>query len=1067
MGLTYLAGPRARSRIREAREFLLDLPAGQPFLVVGHRRHPADRLCHEVAERREALFGAHRCGFLTLAETLAAPGLARRRLTPLTPAARLGLVAEGVHQAREEGTLDRLTRVAGGPGLARRLAATFDELRLAEIAPEPLERLDPAVGRLYAGYVEALSSGRFADRAEALRIACARIEEPGAASSHPIGLPTVFLDVRLHHQASRPFAKALCARSPAVLWTLPHGDTETEQALRDFGGAPHPAGGVPSASRRVRAPASGSRRESALASGSRRESALAAAQRRLFTTDDDASRPLEPDSVRVIAAPGANAEALEAVRICLDAARDGAPFDRMAVLLPGRAALQASRFPPAFQRAGIPAFFDFGDRKPNPAGRAFLALLDCALDDFSVARFAEYLSLGQAPAPPDRPAASPRRWEEILLDASVLRGADRWESRLGARIQELAGLERKEANDSARRERRDLESLRQVALPIIRRLDALRWKRRPWEAWIERLRDLARTALREPDIVVERLERTGPAAAGERADLEDIRDHLGRRLTEIPTRSSGSRYGRVWVGPIEAARGLSFDVVVVPGVVEHGFPRVVRQDPLLRDRIRARLEKTLPRLADWRERERLLLRIAVGAATRRLVLGYSSLNLVEARPQAPSYYLAEVLRAARGKSHTLRMIRDDAERTNPMVPGVRAPEGSGRALDLPEFGLSRVMAALGSDRRDPQPGAAAFVLREPFLARALRQEWMREQRKWTAADGFVLRGDSETAKALERHRPGAHPYSATGLQNFAECPYRFFLKNVLRMRRIDRPEPRAYLDPLTRGSLAHDVLFHVGQDLRPLAPLTPEKLEEALDIVERRFREVAAELRERAAPPVDSIWRDEMAGIRAEIREVVRRFAEERITPEAAELSFGLSSLRTLKDPASVPDPVTLPGGLQLRGSIDLVERLEGGELRVTDYKTGKARFAPARDWKILFGGRGLQPLLYALALEEMAGRAVPKGRLYYATVRGQFSEAEVDTGAARARNSLAAFLGELDQAIRLGRFPAAPHRSGFKMECDWCDYQGVCGPRPKLHHLRKPKTAKALDPVNAVRAMP
>ena len=50
-----------------------------------------------------------------------------------------------------------------------------------------------------------------------------------------------------------------------------------------------------------------------------------------------------------------------------------------------------------FARAGIPGYFDRGTRRPHPAGRAFLALLSCAVEKLSAKRFAEYLSLAQVP----------------------------------------------------------------------------------------------------------------------------------------------------------------------------------------------------------------------------------------------------------------------------------------------------------------------------------------------------------------------------------------------------------------------------------------------------------------------------------------------------------------------------------------------------------------------------------------------------------------------------------------------------------------------------------------------
>ena len=52
----------------------------------------------------------------------------------------------------------------------------------------------------------------------------------------------------------------------------------------------------------------------------------------------------------------------------------------------------------ALRRARIPAYFSRGTARPDPGGRAFLALLACAAEKCSASRFAEYLSLGQLPA---------------------------------------------------------------------------------------------------------------------------------------------------------------------------------------------------------------------------------------------------------------------------------------------------------------------------------------------------------------------------------------------------------------------------------------------------------------------------------------------------------------------------------------------------------------------------------------------------------------------------------------------------------------------------------------------
>ena len=124
----------------------------------------------------------------------------------------------------------------------------------------------------------------------------------------------------------------------------------------------------------------------------------------------------------------------------------------------------------ALRRAKIPAYFSRGTARPDPGGRAFLALLACAAEKCPASRFAEYLSLGQVPedasratdwmpaedellsvAEPipesDRPEkAAPSAWEKLLVDAAVIGGRDRWARRLRGLERELelqiAALER-------------------------------------------------------------------------------------------------------------------------------------------------------------------------------------------------------------------------------------------------------------------------------------------------------------------------------------------------------------------------------------------------------------------------------------------------------------------------------------------------------------------------------------------------------------------------------------------------------------------------------------------------
>src|SRR4029079_7901627 len=137
------------------------------------------------------------------------------------------------------------------------------------------------------------------------------------------------------------------------------------------------------------------------------DSDLGTLRRFVFTMDRPIERQRAGD-VTLFSAPGEGREAVEIIRRVLDEAERGVPFDEMAVVL--RAPRQyLGLLEHASARGGVPMYFDRGTRRPDPAGRAFVALLSCAVERLSAKRFDEYLSLGQVP----RQQASPGRPDPV------------------------------------------------------------------------------------------------------------------------------------------------------------------------------------------------------------------------------------------------------------------------------------------------------------------------------------------------------------------------------------------------------------------------------------------------------------------------------------------------------------------------------------------------------------------------------------------------------------------------------------------------------------------------------
>jgi RecB family exonuclease len=318
---------------------------------------------------------------------------------------------------------------------------------------------------------------------------------------------------------------------------------------------------------------------------------------------------------------------------------------------------------------------------------------------------------------------------------------------------------------------------------------------------------------------------------------------------------------------------------------------------------------------------------------------------------------------------------------------------------------------------------------------------------------------------MAQHTPGLRSYSPTALQNYARCPYRFFLQAIHGLAPREIPEAIDELDPLQRGSLIHDVQFGLFARLRQdgLLPVRPSNLHQAHQQLDATIAEVAARYRDDLAPAIDRVWDDGVAAIRADLREWLRRSSEDDsgYVPWHFELSFGLAHRpeRRQADPNSVPGAVDLDCGIQLRGSIDLVERHPSGMARVTDHKTGKPTGKPGT---LIDGGKSLQPLLYALAAEKLfAGEAkISSARLYFCTSAGGFTEqvVRIDDRARAAAAQLADTIGE---AVAQPFLPAAPD----ERQCGLCEFRVVCGPYEERRSARKPQGN--LEPLLALRALP
>jgi ATP-dependent helicase/nuclease subunit B len=1061
----------AAVRLDRAARFLNRFPPHQPITVVAATRGAADDLARQVAIRRGATIGISRFSVTQLAARVAAARMAGNGVAPSTALGVEAVASRVAFDAAEGGTLEYFAGVVRTPGFPRALARTLTDVRLAGLQAAELVDAGRAGHDLAALVRQAegeLDGASTADRARLLATAAEAV--PGEAF---LRAPLLLVDVPVESAMEQTFLNALTTIATDVLATVPAHDVTARAAFERCGGIVETVAHAP-------------------------RSDLDHLRACLFS--NEAPEPRQPDgSLQFFSAPGEGRECVEIARRILREARGGVRFDEIGVFVRSPEQYQGL-LEHAFERARIPAWFDRGTRRPHPAGRAFLALLACVAEGLSASRFAEYLSLGQLPdageshrgwiasddevfgasatvrlPATDEPAEeaepveddddravlagslrTPRRWERMLVEAAVVGGDPaRWRRRLDGFDEELrtrrAEIERDDPS-SARLsaiddDRRRLMHLASFALPLVTEMAA--WPpTATWGEWLHRLDDLAPRTLRAPAFVRRVLADLRPMASVGPVSVGEVRMVLTERLRSVDREPPSRRYGRVFVGSPAQARGRSFRVVFVPGLAERMFPRKSDQDPLLLDEARDSFASPLITRAERSRRERVLLHLAVGSAADRLYVSYPRLDVAEGRARVPSFYALDVLRGATGTIPDLqRLTRAAAEAGDPTLAWP-APEHADQAIDDQEHDLAVLWSLLNAPDPAAVRGHAQYLLKlNAALRRSVTERWGRGLPRWSHLDGLT-RSAPAIRPALDSQRLHQRPYSISALQKFAACPYQFLLSAIYRLEPGERPQPLQRLDPLTRGSIVHRIQAVTFRELERLnaLPVTATNVESAMTVLEESIASVGEEYRERLAPAIDRVWREEIAVIARDLRGWLRRISEEEGAwiPRYFELSFGLP-LTPDRDPRSRRDEVWIDGRFQLRGAVDLVEEhRDTGVLRVTDHKTGKDR---TKDNLVIGGGETLQPVLYSAAIEQVTGKTVAESRLFFCTSAGGYKVRPVPLSP-QARRSGVEALEVIDRAIELPFLAAAP----AERACAWCDFRPVCGPHEELRIKRKSK---------------
>ena len=510
---------------------------------------------------------------------------------------------------------------------------------------------------------------------------------------------------------------------------------------------------------------------------------------------------------------------------------------------------------------------------------------------------------------------------------------------------------------------------------------------------------------------------TGATRISARRWLGELTELLGGYTVKVDAKTyDGVHLTVAGAGLPSAAR------VFAVGWREGVFPRRVREDPLLPERVKRALNEMgamIPLAADRTAREHERRERIRRAARESLVVSWPATG-EDGESLLPSFYMDDIGvadRVARSVGDTTWPLPIAASRGERLVRATLVARH--RAADTVETELDAVRGALSS-LSDGERRAYEGLMHA----------------------GQVIQLPSEI---LEEVGSLAGRMSASQAKTIVHCLFEHFGKRRLKLGALGAPQ----LDPPSIGSIAHLVLAEVGR-----AGFDPASLDE---IFERWWT---------AKAPREPGDDDPHAGferrmLHTSLTELVTRERAHLVTSRSRaaffELSFGME--QDGLDPSSLPDgmAIPLPAGTPishstLRGSIDRVDVIE---------RDGK-RYGVAIDYK---SGKGER---YGAELEEMADFQLPiycevlplfgieaVGAVYlgigsgerYGVVRsdfaGDFLPADVGRGVRVLEpNDFQRFMLERQSALRreIARVASGQIRTKpRKDDCGWCDLRPVC----------------------------
>ena len=981
-----------------------------------------------------------------LAELLGSPALSdrgRRPLTSIIESATVRAVA-----GRANGVLSGLR---SHPSTIRSIRSTFRQMRHA--TEEALDRLSSQddlrreVAGLYRDFRE--QTRGYYDKEDLAQEAAAAVRDGRAAGLADLGL-ILFFQIRSMTPGERALVQALAESDACAVFLGLTGDPDADEPIEELAGLLSPF--------------------------------LGNAERQVPSGDDlPSARPA--GGTRLLIAPGPHEEVRWVIRQLVYKAEQGTPFHRMAVLYGARTPYD-TLVREELELAKIPVSGPNASPLVRTAvGRTLQGLLGLSGGEFKRHEVMDWLTgcPVRVPGNQEQGAFSPSNWDAISRKAGVVSGVPQWTDRLeryAAETQRSSVARERKGEISEAQAAQMMDEVR-AARSLARFVSALESDLNPpedapdqgvsWEDYSDWARGLLDRYLVSPDRMPETEQAAfdkvhdllaGVASAGEvqPPTLELFKETLDEALQESVGHSGVTGQG-VFVGPIASAAAMNFDILHIVGMIEGAVPPHTGDDPLVPDRERqaaggaaAGLPLRQGRLAEERYAFLSALTLAPEA-----VLSFPRADPAGQRAHYPSRWFMEQASVIEGSpvytSSLASLVHRDWLTIIPSMDQSLLTVAEAAPADLHDYDVERLWRWKRSGQRALEHPLASSGILANSLALGRGRYGSGSLTVWDGNVSGAVQGTGFT-KRLEESA-----LSPTSLEQWAGCPFRYFMGQVLRIGALEDPEEVFSISPLDKGSLVHRILDEFitavqdeGSLPRPGEPWSAHHRETLDRIARAGFQQAEEEGKTGRA----LMWRLEQEDILNDLHSFLEADTDLRerfgVSPTYSEARFGMGD-----DSWPAPE-LELDGSasIRFRGIIDRVDTNPAGKVLVMDYKTGGSTAYSGLKDDPIDRGKHLQLAVYSLAARNALGEdASVQAAYWFISSRGGFAlmpGAPVDISDKDVQERFKEAVSVIVSGIKSGLFPANPgpaDRGDFQ-NCRFCDFKPVCPSRKDTLWTRK-----------------